>query len=87
MEVPVTTKIRLPKVQIESVIFDADGNADVVLSLGGAQAKCRIDAGSGHGTFNAALLFLAQDWNRERREGNTECPNTSSLARQISRTM
>lgn len=60
MEVNLAIRVSLPDVEIDSIVFDEAGNAEVVLSSGGAQARCHFDAtGSDHGTVKAALLFLA----------------------------
>ena len=52
MEVSFTIQVRLPDVEIKSIVFDECGNADVLLSAGGVEAKYQIDAsGSDHGSF------------------------------------
>jgi hypothetical protein len=60
MEVSFTIQVRLPDVEIKSIVFDECGNADVLLSAGGVEAKCQIDAaGSDHGSVLDAVLSLA----------------------------
>jgi hypothetical protein len=60
MEVFLTIDVRLPDAEVENIVFDEWGNAEVTLSAGGVLAKCSIDAmGSDHGTIRDALLSLA----------------------------
>jgi hypothetical protein len=60
MEISLTIEVKLPDVEIDSIVFDEAGNATITLSWAGAQSKCWIDAGgSDHGSINDALISLA----------------------------
>ena len=61
MEVTFTIEISLPDVEVENIVFDEWGNADITLSAGGNHAKCRMDAsGCDHNSIQDALLSLAR---------------------------
>ena len=88
MEVSFTIEVRIPNIEIESIIFDERGNADVTISADGVQEKCSLDAtGSDHGTIMRALLSLAGVHINTKREVISKCPSTSWQARRTSVTM
>ena len=88
MEVSFTIEVRLPEVEIESIIFDEWGNYDILLSAAGAQAKCRIDAsGCDHNSIQDALLSLAGIYINNNRKEYSRCPKISWPARRTSAIM
>lgn len=88
MDVSFTVEVRLPEVEIKSIVLDEWGNADILLSAGGVQAKCRIDAnGCDHDSIRDALLSLAGIFIGNNTKECVKCPNTSWQARRTSATM
>ncbi len=78
MDVSFTVEVRLPEVEIKSIVLDEWGNADILLSAAGVQAKCRMDAsGFDHGSIRDALLSLAGIYINNNRKEYVRCPNTS----------
>lgn len=88
MEVSFTIEVRCPNVEIESVVVDERGNADLTLSADGVKAKCRVDAdGRSHGTIEDALLSLAHIHINNKNGVIIICPNMSLPVRWTSATM
>lgn len=88
MEVCFTIEVRLPEIEIESIVVDEWGNADILLSADGVKANCRIDAsGCDHNSIQDALLSLAGIYINNNRKEYARCPNISWPARRTSATM
>ncbi len=88
MEVSFTIEVRFANVEIESVVVDEVGNADLTLSSEGVKAKYRVGA-NGHslGTIEDALLSLAGIHINNKNGVIIKCPNMSLPVRRTSATM
>ncbi len=87
MDVSFTIEVRLPKIEIESIVFDDWGNAEILLSVGSSRAKCRIDAsGCDRNSIQDALLSLAGIYINNNRKEYDRCPNISLPLRRTSAT-
>jgi hypothetical protein len=81
MEVTFTIEVRLPEVKIESIDFDEWGNAEISLSAGLMQARCRMSAaGNDHASLERALLSLAGLQISNRNAVIFKCPKMSDAA-------
>lgn len=88
MEVSFTIEVRLPEIEVQSIVFDDWGNADIVLSAGSSRAQCRIAAGgSDHNSIQDALLSLAGIYINNNRKEYARCLNISLPLRRTSATV